>query len=371
VRIGVNALLLSGRPGYRQTGLHRYVANLLAHLPEADADVEWLAFVARGAPPAAGFRRVAFPAPADWPAVRIGWEMAALPLLARRHRLDLMHGTMNVISPGVGRPTVVTVHDLAFLTFPETVTRRRYQYLKWATGRSVRSAARVLTVSEATKRDVIARFGIPAERVDVTPLGVESRFRPAAPDDMDRLVRRLGLRLPFVLSVGTLEPRKNLPTLLRAFKRIATEVPHTLVVAGAEGWKSEGVKRALEEVKLGDRLTFTGFLPDADLPALYSAAEAFAFPSLYEGFGLPVLEAMACGTPVLTAADSSLPEVAGDAALLVDPRDDEAIAEGLRSLLTDSALRASLSSAGIARAVGFTWQRTAECTVAAYRRAVG
>ncbi len=370
VRIGINALLLTGRPGYRQTGLNRYVASLLDHLPAADPTIEWRAFVASDAPPTTGVASVVAPVPAHLPVVRIGWEWCGLPVATRRAGLDLFHGTMNAIPAALPCPAVVTVHDLAFLKFPENVTRRRYHYLRWATGHAVRSARRVIAVSRATKHDLIEQFDIPEERIDVTPLGVDARFRPAGEEAVESLVRRLGLRRPFVLSVGTLEPRKNLPALLRAFDCVAPEVPHNLVLAGATGWRRDELNRTRAKLNLGDRLQLTGFVPDADLPALYSAAAMFAFPSLYEGFGLPVLEAMACGTPVLTGADSSLPEVAGDAALLVDPRDVDTIAVGMRSLLTDDALSGSLAAAGRHRAATFSWTRTAELTIASYRKAL-
>lgn len=184
-------------------------------------------------------------------------------------------------------------------------------------------------------------------------------------------LHRQGLVRPYVLAVGNLEPRKNLPGLLRAFARLAPEVPHDLVLVGAEGWLTGEIHATLDELRLGGRVRMTGFVEDADLPAWYGAADLFVYPSLYEGFGLPVLEAMACGAPVVTSNVSSLPEVAGDAALLVDPSDVDSIAEEMRRGLTDAALALDLRRRGQLRAADFTWDRTAEQTVAVYREVAG
>lgn len=294
-----------------------------------------------------------------------------LPVEARRSRLQLFHGTVNVVPRGLPCPSVVTIHDLAFLRWPEQTPARRYRYMAREVASAARRAARVIAVSESTKVDVVELLGVDSDRVVVTPLGVEERFRPLADDDHASFLADQGIVRPYILSVGTLEPRKNLPRLLRAFGELSHEIPHDLVLVGPEGWLTEEIHHALQSPALAGRVRLTGFVDDDELAAWYSLADLFVFPSLYEGFGLPVLEAMACGAPVVTSAVSSLPEVAGEAAVMVDPHDPSAIADGMRRVLTNPALSADLRERGVRRAAAFTWERTAQRTAAVYREAAG
>ncbi len=307
---------------------------------------------------------------ADHPAARIAWEHLALPALTRRDRLDLFHGTVNVTPLGLPCPSVVTIHDLAFLRFPEQVTAKRYRYLSRTVRSSVKRATGVLAVSEGTKRDIVDLLGVEPGKIVVTPLGVDERFRRIDDAALTHFREQAGIERPFVLFVGTLEPRKNLPRLVEAFTLIAKDVPHDLVVIGPEGWLTSEIHESSARLLDRGRIQFRGFVPDGQLPAWYSASDLFAYPSLYEGFGLPALEAMACGAPVLTSSVSSMPEVVGDAGLTVDPLDSQAISDGMLKVLSEPGLREDLRRRGPERAKRFTWHRTAELTVAAYREAI-
>jgi glycosyltransferase involved in cell wall biosynthesis len=371
MRVGINALLLTKQAGYRQTGVSRYIRRLIEALPNELSDDELIVYSGRGTEPVGAgeqWRRSWWPV--DDPFARVAWESSLLPFAARRDRLDLFHGTVNVLPTRLNARSAVTIHDLALLRWPEQTPARRHRYLARAIPAAVKRADRVIAVSEATKADIVELLGVDPVKVAVTHLGVEDRFKPASAKRIKAAREVYGIEEPFVLYVGTLEPRKNLPNLLRAFARIQREIPHTLALAGAEGWKTREFREAVEEVSLGDRLRLLGFVDERDLPALYSAADLFAFPSLYEGFGLPVLESMACGTPVVTSNISSLPEVGGDAALLVEPSDVEGIGQAILSGLTDKELRGRLVAAGKKRAARFTWQATAKATAAAYREAL-
>jgi glycosyltransferase involved in cell wall biosynthesis len=228
----------------------------------------------------------------------------------------------------------------------------------------------VLAVSETTKRDIVELLKIPAEKIVVTPLGVDDHFHPPTPGEAAAFRAKHGIKSPFILTVSTLEPRKNLPRLLEAFEKIKEQIPHRLVIVGPEGWRTGALHDTIEWLDLGDRLQMTGFVPDDELPYWYAAADLFAFPSLYEGFGLTVLEAMACGAPVLTSNVSALPEVGGDAAVYVDPLSVDVIAEQLLELVTNDERRSALSAAGQIRAAEFKWERTARLTADSYRAAV-
>ena len=354
-------------------GVGRYVRALAEHLPaEAAVDGGAVTFVvcrhpaervaAAGLPPAAT-RRLAWPgrlATRTWVTLRRPRLPAGL-----LGALDLVHATSAAVPPVRGRPLVATVHDLGFRHYPDAypAAGRRYHH------RSARivagEAARVLVPSEATARDLAELYAVDRGRITIVPLGVQP---PARPDHRGaaRLLHDLGVRGPFLLAVGTLEPRKNLPRLLAAFGEVTDELPdHWLVVVGPVGW---GPK--LQPTGESVRVKLAGPVGDATLHALYEQADGLAYPSLYEGFGLPVLEAMAHGTPVLTSDRSSLPEVAGDAALLVDPADRGAIAKALVRLVGDGALRQRLAAAGRRRAAGFSWPATAAATWAAYRQAL-
>jgi glycosyltransferase involved in cell wall biosynthesis len=302
------------------------------------------------------------------PAARIAWELAVLPLQTRRDNIDVFHGTVNTLPFGLRAPTVVTVHDLAFMRFPEQVTKKRYHYLKFMVGSSVRRADLVLTPSEATRRDVAELYGIDPDRVLVTPLGVDPGFRPSSPEQLAAIRERFGLARPYILTVGTIEPRKNLARLVQAFARVSGDFPHDLVLVGPAGWLMDEIEDAIAGSGVATRVRRTGFADDAALAALYGGADAVAMPSLYEGFGLPVLEAMASGAPILTSNISALPEVAGEAAELVDPTCVDSIAEGLSALLGSESRRDGLRRFGLQRAAQFTWDRTAALTVAAYQR---
>ncbi len=352
----------------RLTGAGVYAARLLAALA-LRGEVGLEVFVAPGsaavlAAPGLELRPVRA-AELGRPA-RIAWTHLAAGRAARAAGADLLHG-IHYELPRRGRlPQVVTVHDLTLVTHPQWHEPGKVRFFRWAMRRAVRAADRVLCVSATTAHDLTMHLGVEVERIDVTPLGTD--LRPASEQAVAGLRRRLGLDGPYLLGLGTLEPRKDLPTLVRAFTAVAGELPHTLVLAGLAGWGAGAVAAAVAASGVADRILLAGYVPEADKAALFTGADLFAYPSHYEGFGLPVLEAMACGTPVVTTTGGSLPEVAGDAALLVEPGDADALAVAVGKLVGDPGERVALVQRGMVRAAGFTWNRCAALTAAAYRR---
>ena len=285
--------------------------------------------------------------------------------------LDVFHGTNFQLPPFRRARGIVTIHDLAFLACPGSVPTRVAERLERAARAAVRRAERVVAVSEHTKQDTVGLLGVPPERVSVIHLAAGAAFRPPrdAAADRARLARRYGLRFPYVLCVGTTNPRNNLGRLLEAFSvaRRRAGLPHSLVLAGDAGFAHGAVLSQVEKLGLRDAVVLPGYTDEDDMPAIYGAADLLAFPSLYEGFGLPVLEAMSVGCPVLTSPVSSLGEVAGGAAVLVDPLSVDAIAAGIERALADRELRAQLVERGLRRAAEFSWSRAAAEHLALYR----
>jgi len=297
------------------------------------------------------------------------WEQALQPWAVARARVDLVHGPVFVGPLAARRPSVVTIHDLSFLRFPHLFRPANRLYLAVFARASACRARRVIAVSAHAAGEAVRLLGLAREKVHVVYHGVDAAFRPLSPDRVAAFRAQIGLPERFVLYVGTLEPRKNLVRLIDAFARLpGADVK--LVLVGGRGWYDEEVFARVERLGLQERVVHAGYVPAADLPLWYNAATMLAYPSLYEGLGMPVLEAQSCGTPVLTANRAALPEAAGDGALLVDPEDVEAIAAGLQSLLTDEPLRQELRQRGLNHAAGFTWQKTAAETAAVYRRAL-
>ena len=296
-----------------------------------------------------------------------------IPRALRRLRIDVFHGMDHVGIPFAGKTgkCVVTVHDVIPLVLPHTFTRRHRLVVRTALARVRRQADLVVVPSRAVQRDVVQYLRVPEDRVAVTPHGCEARFNPS-PDRAaaGAAAARYGLPARYLLAVGTLEPRKNLTTLLRAFARLrdraAVDPAVGLVIAGARGWLDDPIFRTVQSLGLEAAVRFPGFVDDDDLPALYRGAELVAFPSLYEGFGLPLLEAMACGIPVVSSNTSALPEVAGGAALLVDPLDVDGMAQAIARVLDEATLRARLREDGLARAAQFSWEKAARQTLNAY-----
>lgn len=340
-------------------GERRYAASLLRAL-HATAGVEVAELTLSRREPGGMAQRVAYQAAA---------EALYYPLLlgrrARRAGAELVHHPRHLVPPELHLPgpSLVTVHDVLPLAEPEHYSKLilwRYRLLARS---AVRSAALVLTGSAYSAGEISERLGVERSRIRVTPYGVEERFRPVP---VDR--ERLGVPGPYVLCVGTMEPRKNLAGAVRAFELVQRDFPeHSLVLIGGRGWMGDELERLLSTTDV--RLVRPGYVSDPDLVQLYSGADCFLFPSLSEGFGFPVLEAMACGAPVISSDGASLPEVVGDAGILTEPQ-PEALAAALRELLSSSDRRAELSRRGRERAGGFTWDACAAATVAAYRDAL-
>lgn len=301
------------------------------------------------------------------------WHRARLPVPVEMFSgpSDLYHATDFVLPPLMpGKRAALTVHDLTFERAPDAAPPQLLRFLKRVVPQSVRRAQHVIADSQATARDLTALYDVPLERITVIYSGVDARFCPldAPSSALDAARRKHALGdAPFVLTVGTLQPRKNHLTLVRAFAQVARRLPDLqLVIAGGRGWMYDDVMGEIACLHLGERVRFIGFVDDADLPDLYRAARVFAFPSLYEGFGLPPLEAMACGVPVVASNAASLPEVVGDAGLLVDPLDVDGLAEALTRAAADEVWRAQAIARGLARARQFTWRRAAEQLLAVY-----
>ena len=345
-----------------RTGIGRYPRELPDRL-ERLTDIEVLRVAATRAPASGRPGRIA------QGLVREGfWYPALAGRRARRRGADLLHCPHPVPATGGGLPLVMTLHDLLPLRHPDLFPRATRVHTRLSL-RFARHARRLLTNSEHTRAEAIELLGLPPERVVATPFGIDPGFRPVeVPPGWLR--KRFGLERRYVLAVGTLEPRKNLPATLRALALAADRAPdHDLVIVGSGGWGGSGpiedAARALPTAPI-----LTGFVSDQELVRLYSGASCFVFPSLAEGFGFPPLEAMACGAPVVASDRPALPEMLGDAALLVDPTDPESIADAIISVLESEELAADLRRRGVDRSAGFTWERCAELTAAVYREVV-
>jgi glycosyltransferase involved in cell wall biosynthesis len=376
VRIAINAQKLSTRQSFHAAGSSRYVFNLLKELRLLGAPEHILAYLANDVDlpaelrPTDRFRVRVAGVPTVHPAVRVAWEQLAFSRALRHDGVTLLHGPINALPLSWTGRSVVTILDLTFLLLPAAIRRASRTYLRWMVRFAARHASRVITISESTRRDVIRLLGVPPERVTRVYCGVDERFHPI--DDTRRIEEfrsSLGLPNEFILYLGTIEPRKNLIRLIDAYaelrRRRATSLP--LILAGGRGWGDHEIVRRAEETGLGDQIRFAGFVPEEQIPLWYNAATVFTYPSEYEGFGLPPLEALACGVPVVASNSSSLPEVLGDAAVLVDPASVGAIADGIQRALDDDALRSTLVTRGLDRAGTFSWRRMAEETLSVYR----
>jgi glycosyltransferase involved in cell wall biosynthesis len=373
LQIGYDAHLLSRSRSYRAAGVSRHIRNLLEHLPLAAPDARLRVFVGPDGlpeappPPSVSYRVARLRT--ERPRNRILWEQLLAPW--ELGGLDLCHFPANVVTLATACPRVVTVHDLSFERFPELFHRANRAYQRAMVRLSTRLAGRVIAVSDSTRRELVELLRVPERKIEVIPNGVERCFRPLPADQVAGFRAEKGLPERFILHLGTLEPRKNIVTLLRAYARLrrARDLPHALVLAGGKGWLYETIFAEVERLGLTDRVYFPGFVEFDEQPLWYNAAAVFAYPSLYEGFGFPPLEAMACGTPVVTSNATSLPEVVGEAGLMVAPTDEAALADALWRLIDDQTLRARLRAAGPARASRFGWDATAARTAAVYRAA--
>jgi glycosyltransferase involved in cell wall biosynthesis len=367
--IAINAHLLSLADSYRGAGIHRYITALLEHLPQVSehrftaylgdpraGDVTWPGIDARLAP----FSTASPPA-------RALWEQLFQPAHLVRDNIDLLHGPAYALPLICPTRSVVTIHDLSFFLYPQTFNRGNRLYLRLMTYLAARRADAVIAVSEHTRQDVIRLLDVPADHVHAVPNGIDSVFRPLPEHEVQRFRAEHQLPKRFVLCISTIEPRKNLATLIRAYATLGN-TEHRLIIGGGRGWKYESIFALVDELGLRDRIWFPGFVRHSELPHWYNAADAFVFPSIYEGFGLPPLEAMACGTPVIASNASSLPEVVGSAGLLVDPTDVAALADAIHQVLRNPELAATMSAQGLTRADRFSWKASAERTAAVYER---
>jgi glycosyltransferase involved in cell wall biosynthesis len=372
VRIAIDATSVPRQ----RAGAGTYICNLVQALAQVDRENTYFVFAKRETFDGRSLQRDGFRlVPVRLPSrlARMLWEQAMLPLHLRRLGVDVLHSphyTTPLASAGWRR--VVTFHDVTFFLLPRRYPLLRRLYFQGASRAGARLADLAIAVSETVKGDVVRHLGLPAESVWVVPLAPGPGFHPLEDSARMETVRgRYGLPLRFILNVGTLEPGKNQATLVRAFHRLKQQgLEQGLVIAGQKGWMYEKLFRLVDGLDLRDDVRFVGHLPEDDLAAVYNMADLFVFPSLYEGFGLPPLEAMACGLPVVASRAPALAEVLDGAALLVDGRDASALAEASAKVLRDKRLRSRLRRQGPERASQFSWQRTARGTVAAYEAAL-
>ncbi|MCL4534492.1 MAG: glycosyltransferase family 4 protein [Bacteroidetes bacterium] len=379
MHIALNAHLLSFGPTYRGAGISWYIRNLIPNLRLVDTQNTYTVLLGDGRlppefAPGARFRPAVSRWPTVRPAVRILWEQLVQPLVLASRHIDVLH-SMGYVQPLLCPcASVVTVHDLSFLLFPQYFNRLNRLYLAHFTRLSTYRADRVIAVSESTKRDLVRLLGLPAAKIETVHSAIQPGFEPIHDRSvLEAFRRRQGIAGPFILFISTLEPRKNAERLIAAFACLKRDhkLPHKLVLAGARGWRFERIFASVEELGLQNEVVFPGFVPPDDMPLWYNCAELFVYPSLYEGFGSPPLEAMACGTPVVASDSASLPEIVGDAALLVEPTDVDGLADAIWRILSSPTLRMELAEKGLQRAKKFSWTKTARRTIKVYESIAG
>lgn len=380
MHIGINAQLLSFSQNYRNGGVSRYIRYLLTELAKRPGEHEYTVFVngsevvERLNAQHVQITYVSAPWPESRPAVRVAWEQFILPNLLRQKHIDVLHSPVNVLPAWLPSQcaTVVTLHDLAFLRFPEVLTQAKRMYHQTFTVRSLRHATMLITVSESTRQDAHELVGIPLERIQTVYPCINEHFSNVIKDEQTSMFRqKKGLNEGYILYMGTLEPRKNITTLLDAYALLRQKyaVREKLVLAGGKGWLYEAIFAKVRQLDMEADVIFPGFVADSEQTLWYAAASAFAYPSLYEGFGLPVAEALAMGIPTVTSNVSSLPEAGSEVALCVDPHDVQAISEALYKSLNDTTFRQQSQRMASSIAQRFSAARMAEQTIAVYEQA--
>jgi glycosyltransferase involved in cell wall biosynthesis len=385
VRIGINALLLSAEHSYRNAGVSYYTRTLLAALNRLDQAHDYQVYVSERAALSdlalanhITLHQVGWPA--RTPLGRIGWEQIISPAAMRRARLDLWHAPVHVLPLWLPCPGVVTLHDLAFLRFPAFFRPARRHYQTLLTRRSAERARLIIAVSEHTRRECIELLGIPEERLRVIyPILGERLLAPCPATDLAAFRQQRQVPEHYILYLGTLEPRKNLPRLIEAYARLRqmSRLPHLLLLAGGKGWYQQSLVECARGLHVEQHIRFLGYIAEEEKLFWYYGADLFVYPSLYEGFGLPVAEALACGIPVVTTHAASLPEVVGDdaawgaqAALVVAPDDTEALAYAIQQGIENVTLRQQLQARGPARAWRFAPEPLIQQVVQVYEDAI-
>jgi len=369
MHIGIDATALPPQPG----GAGNYIIQLIRSLASLETDSHFTVFAFQS-----GYDLIDVPASPqlDWllfpdksPASRLLWEQMTLPRLVRDANVALLHSLHYTRPLSLPCASVVTFHDMTFFLYPHLHTRSKRIFFPTAIRLSARLADALIAVSENTKKDTVRLLGVPGDKITAIPHGVGEEFRPITDAALLESIRRK-YKLPqdFILNVGFVEPRKNLTLLMKSYQQLHSQgISLPLVIVGGLGWMYEDVFRQAESLGIKEQVYFTGYVPDHDLPIIYNLARVFVYPSIYEGFGLPPLEAMACGTPLITTAVSSMPEHVGDAGILIPPQDEKALTNALQKLINDSTLQEELSSKGPERASQFTWKRTAQETIKVYQ----
>jgi glycosyltransferase involved in cell wall biosynthesis len=347
-------------------GNETYASNLIEALAEVDTQNRYTLYVTRQE----AIDRYAH----RWPNVTVRKTLPHTPLVRipltlaaelRRRPIDILH-VQYTAPPLAPCDTVVMIHDLSFEHIPETFKRRSWMQMRLTVRRTARSASHILTDSEYSRQDILRTYRLPPERVTTTPLAASSRFKPVH----DRgVLDKYGISGDYILAVGSIQPRKNIARLIRGYTRMLSQHSDNaprLVIVGKRAWLFEDTIRAAAVSSVNDKILFTGYVPERELAALYTGALCFAYPSYFEGFGIPLLEAMRCGTPTITSDRTCFPEVVGDASLIIDPFDEESIAAGLWRVISDAAFREQLRSRGFVQSSLFDWRKTARLTLDVY-----
>jgi len=357
-------------------GAGKYIIQLVRSLASLDTDHNFVIFAHQSGRnlfeipdnPAIHWKII----PDKPPALRLIWEQTVFPVLIRRTGVSILHSmhyTQPLLLPC---KSVVTFHDLTFFLFPEHHTRPKRIFFPVAMQLSARNSNAIITGSESTRNDAIRLLGVPPAKIHTVPYGIGKEFRPIKGASLlEECRRKYNLPPEFILSVGLIEPRKNLPLLLHAYKKLANEIKiPPLVIVGRHGWGSKQVQHLIETLDIKSKVLFTGYVSAQDLPMVYNLAKLFVYPSIYEGFGFPPLEAMACGTAVISTSVSAMLDNLNDAGYLVPPNDETALAHAIRTVLTNQDVREDLSSKGLKRAADFTWKHTAQETLKVYQSLV-
>jgi len=370
MRIAIDAHSVGARLGGNET----YATNLIEALAEIDQVNQYTLYVTKQSAVERFANR--------WPNFAVRMTLPHTPLVRvpltlsrelRRNPVDVLH-VQYTAPPFVPCPIVTTIHDLAFEHHPETFNRRSWMQLRLTVRWTARRSAQIVTISEYSRRDISKTYGIASDLITVTPVAASKTFeRVTGETELERVRETYGIEGDYIFSLCAIQPRKNLVRLIEAYSLLRRIQPEgklpQLVLAGKRAWLDNETMRAAQRDEVSANIRFTGYVADEHLSALYSGATCFVYPSYFEGFGLPVLEAMKCGTPVIAGNRTSIPEVAGEAALLFDPFDVNSLVEALKRILNDSQYRATLSAKGLQRASEFSWQTTARLTLAIYEKA--